>query len=242
MRKFHLALVFFGALALVFIANLGVGEATLGKTLSSALLPSFHKAEITEQEVLPAGDVEVGPFIAPADEQEYGTEITGRVGIDAQRLEPLPPAQLATLDEETLWLARCIFSETKRAEEQELVGWVVRNRVESGYRGKYSYREVVLDEMQFSAFNPGERTREFYSALTAQSRFEGWQRALRIAHEVRKASPLQRPFSAQVRHFYSLQSMVGQKDPVWAKGMEPVAPKREFTLEDERFRFIAEVD
>ncbi len=55
----------------------------------------------------------------------------GRVGIvDVRRLPVLPPQELKKIDNETLWLARCIYSETKRPEEQELVAWVVRNRVE----------------------------------------------------------------------------------------------------------------
>ena len=49
-----------------------------------------------------------------------------------RKLTPLPPEMI---DNETLWLARAIFSETKRPEEQILVAWVIRNRVETGYRG-----------------------------------------------------------------------------------------------------------
>jgi hypothetical protein len=59
----------------------------------------------------------------------------------------------SAVSEDVLWLARVIYSETKRPHEQELVAWVVRNRVETAYRGKDTYRSTVLDPWQFSAFN-----------------------------------------------------------------------------------------
>src|SRR5690554_6111993 len=110
----------------------------------------------------------------------------GRVGIvDVRRLPVLPPQELKKIDNETLWLARCIYSETKRPEEQELVAWVVRNRVETRFRGKSTYQEAVLDPYQFSAFIEGTSTRRFYSNLTPMSKYPGWQRALAIAYAVR---------------------------------------------------------
>ncbi|WP_240332831.1 hypothetical protein [Salinibacter ruber] len=47
------------------------------------------------------------------------------------------------LEGPTLWLARAIYSETKLPHEQELVAWVVRNRVETAYRGRRTYRAVA---------------------------------------------------------------------------------------------------
>lgn len=153
---------------------------------------------------------------------------------DLEKLEPLPPAMI---DTETLWLARVIYSETKKPEEQELVAWVVRNRVETEYRGERTYKDVVLDPMQFSAFNGG-RTRRFYSSLTPESRSPGWQKALSIAHVVKNAPPQARPFSVKTRHFYSEQSMVGTRHPGWARGKEVVDPRRPYDIDPERFRFI----
>src|SRR5690606_41478736 len=109
----------------------------------------------------------------------------------------LPPT---LIDPETLWLARCIYSETKRPEEMELVAWVVRNRVETRYRGRSSYRDVVLDPFQFSAFNPNNPKRSFYSTLDTRRPIGSWQRALTIAHSVRQAEAEYRPFSMQTRH------------------------------------------
>ena len=178
----------------------------------------------------------IEPVEDPAVLESYS-----RVIANLKRIEPLPPQMLPQVDSETLWLARCIYSETKRPEEQELVAWVIRNRVETGYRGQRSYRDVVLDPYQFSAFNPGTRTRSKYSALSPTTTNAGWQRALRIAHEVKSMPASLRPFSGTTRHFYSEQSMVGGRTPAWAHGQRPVRPKRDFTLEARRFRFYENI-
>ena len=96
-------------------------------------------------------------------------------------IDPVPAYSAAMVGEDILWLARCIYSETKRAHEQELVAWVVRNRVETRYRGQGTYRGVVLDPYQFSAFNPGSRKRRLFMSLTPASDAQGWQSALRVA-------------------------------------------------------------
>ena len=140
--------------------------------------------------------------------------------------------------EDALWLARVIYSETKRPEEQELVAWVVRNRVETGYRGKRSIKDTVLDPYQFSAFNPQSRARKRYENLTPQHASSNWQRALAIAYGVRGAPDSLRPFPRKTRHFYSERSMVGRRHPDWARGMKPVAPERTFALDERRFRFF----
>src|SRR5690606_25174294 len=127
-----------------------------------------------------------------------------------------PPFDPATVSEDVLWMARAIYSETKRPEEQELVAWVVRNRVETRFRGKSTYQEAVLDPYQFSAFIEGTSTRRFYSNLTPMSKYPGWQRALAIAYAVRTLPAYYRPFSIKTRHFYSEQSMVGKSAPDWA--------------------------
>ncbi len=155
-----------------------------------------------------------------------------------RRVKPLPPEKL---DSETLWLARVIYSETKRPEEMELVAWVVRNRVETGYRGKSSYQSAVLDPYQFSAFNPGGRKRAHYSSLTHDSKARGFESAVSIAYSVRHADSNYRPFSINTRHFYSEQSMVGVRHPAWANGGRKVTPQRPFDVEERRFRFFENV-
>lgn len=147
----------------------------------------------------------------------------------------------ADVDTSTLWLARAVYSETKLPHEQELVAWVIRNRVESGFRGKTSYQSVVLDPYQFSAFNPGSPKRSFLLHLTPDTELSGWQQALWVAHYVRHADPAYRPFSVETRHFYSEQSMNGQSIPYWADRYRFVSPGWNFTLNERRFRFYEKI-
>ncbi len=155
----------------------------------------------------------------------------------ALRLPPIPPE---AIDNETLWLARVIYSETKRPEEMELVAWVVRNRVETRYRGKTTYREVVLDPFQFSAFIPYNPRRHYYMRLTPYSKAPGWQQALSIAYYVRFADSTHRPFSIRTRHFFSEQSMTGRLMPIWAEGVHPIRPTR-YQIDERRFRFYEDI-
>jgi hypothetical protein len=141
------------------------------------------------------------------------------------------------IDGETLWLARCIYSETKDPGEMELVAWVVRNRVETGYRGKWTYEEVVLDPFQFSAFNRSSTKRYYYGNLRPESQAAGWQRALRIAYMVRTDPGIGRPFSRTTRHFFSERSMTGRRHPSWAHGSTPVGVNDVYDVPAERFRF-----
>jgi hypothetical protein len=153
-----------------------------------------------------------------------------------------PPFDPANVDEDVLWLARCIYSETKRADEQELVAWVVRNRVETGYRGQRTYRGTVLDPFQFSAFNPGSSKRRLYTSLRPTSSSRGWQTALEIAHEVYHAPGYERPFPKQTRHFYSERSMPGGSTPDWARGKTPVrVTGTGVRIDPRRFRFYASI-
>jgi hypothetical protein len=211
--------------ALLALLSLGFGGTDLfSKTLASAFLPST------------ATEDESGDALEPAT-------ITDTALLDELRLHPtrLPLVDASEIDSETLWLARCIYSETKQPIEQELVAWVIRNRVETGYRGKRTYESSILDPYQFSAFIPGSRTRRFYSGLDATSTRAGFQRALAIAHHVRTAGEDRRPFSEETRHFYSERSMVGVKHPAWSKGKQPVAVNRRDEIDPQRFRFFERV-
>lgn len=143
----------------------------------------------------------------------------------------------AFVDTSTLWLARAIYSETKDPQEQELIAWVVRNRVETRYRGHSSYKEVVLDPYQFSAFNPGRPKRSFYIGLTPKAERPGWTKALWIAKYVRHAPARHRPFPIRTRHFYSEQSMEKQRRPYWADHQKRTLPAGGFEINKKRFRF-----
>lgn len=151
----------------------------------------------------------------------------------------MPQFANEAIKEDVLWLARAIYSETKRPDEQELVAWVVRNRVETNYRGATTYKEVVLDPWQFSAFNRNSPKRNHYMRLNEHSRARGWATAVAIAYDVIHAPAYERPFSIKTRHFYSERSMVGRRHPDWARGQRPVALDR--PVDPRRFRFFAEI-
>ena len=154
----------------------------------------------------------------------------------------IQPLYAGNIDSETLWLARAMFSETKRYDEQELVGWTVRNRLETNFRGCDSYKDCVLDPFQFSAFVPGQPKRDFYANLTQTSNVSGWQRTMALAFHVRYADDRLRPFDHSVRHFYSEQSMLNPEvPPRWVGNLIPVIPNRNFHLLAHRFRFYSGV-
>ena len=191
----------------------------LGQTLLS---PAASEAETVVETEAPVA------LVVPPD------SVIEAVLRHPKRVQPVPPEHI---DTETLWLARVIYSETKRLEEQELVAWVVRNRVETTYRGQDTYRDVALDPYQFSAFNPNSRKHRYYSGLDTDSQAPGWHQTLSLAYHVRHASPQLRPFSPKTRHFFSESAMVGRDRPAWTEGREPVQPRRALQLDAQRFRF-----
>ena len=167
--------------------------------------------------------------IAPSDAAHSGVP-TATVS------DVIPAYAPDNVSDDVLWIARGIYSETKQPHEQELVAWVLRNRVETAYRGQRTYEGVVTDPYQFSAFNPGSSKRRLYTSLTPQSESAGWTRALEIAHTVYHSDESFRPFPQKTRHFYSERSMVGGKTPKWAIGEEPVRLTG-FRVDPRRFRF-----
>lgn len=152
------------------------------------------------------------------------------------RLRRLTPLQV----DEVLWLARCVYSESDRPHEQRLVAWVVRNRVETRYRG-YTYREVVLETKQFSAFNTPSPRREHILSLHQDAKLPAWRDVLRIALDVYEADPRERPFPVTTRHFYSPVSMVGRTEPAWVEGMQPLSSEA-LGVDPDRFRFFDGID
>jgi len=182
----------------------------------------------TDEVISAHGDTRLGPKLTPIEAALR----------NPRYFKPLPPEQI---DTETLWLARVIFSETKRANEQALVAWVVRNRVDTRYRGKRTYQSVILDPYQFSAFRPGAQDGVYYTGLSLQSKVPGWQTALKIAHAVRTTDSDNRPFSDQTRHFYSQRSMGAISVPAWARGLDPVEIGYDMQVDERRFRFFEDI-
>lgn len=124
-------------------------------------------------------------------------------------------------ESELLMLARAIYSESKRTSEQYIIAWIIRNRVETGYRGERSYRAVVLDPVQFSAFND-TRLRDEYLALNFETDNSAWQNTLGVARSVIRVPYERNPLPSTARHFYAPRSMRGKKAPSWAKGKKPI--------------------
>lgn len=161
-------------------------------------------------------------------------------------------------EENILWLARCLFTETYRADEQIYVGWCIRNRVETGYKGT-SYEGVVLSPYQFSAFNPNFRRRQENMTRPVNFNDKTWRTSLASAEIVVEAAPEDNPFIAAgsanptlVRHYFSPVSMLPGKytlrvDPNTNYGMQFVPnwfePSKEVMtpVTGRRFRFFERI-
>ncbi|PIR24060.1 hypothetical protein COV42_02765 [Candidatus Campbellbacteria bacterium CG11_big_fil_rev_8_21_14_0_20_44_21] len=120
--------------------------------------------------------------------------------------------------EEILWLGRVIYSETKEENEQVLIAWVVRNRVETGYRGK-TYSEVANSPGQFSGLNAFDGQYLHNISREYGSRGEAWEKSLAIAEAVYNSPGFLRPFPQSVRHFYSPKSV--SVHPEWSASYKP---------------------
>ena len=119
-----------------------------------------------------------------------------------------------------LWLARIIYSESKTTEEQILIAWVVRNRVETGFRGADSYKEVALSHGQFSGLGLGDPQYKLNISRNYNTTDDkAWMQALTVAQAVYFADDSLRPISIETRHFYSPISVLN--NPKWAKDKEP---------------------
>ncbi|MDP3989329.1 MAG: cell wall hydrolase [bacterium] len=113
---------------------------------------------------------------------------------------------------EIVWLARILYSETKDDREMNDIAWVVRNRVETQFRGT-SYEEVATSRNQFSGLNSYDKNYEHNISRTYESGGIAWKHALAVAAEVFYATEDERPFPVTVRHFYS---PVAINAPHWA--------------------------
>ncbi len=140
--------------------------------------------------------------------------------------------------DEILWLARILYSETKIPKEMNLVAWVVRNRVESSYKGS-TYEEVAKSRYQFSGLNSFDRQYKKNINMSYKDKNPAWKKALDIANEVYYADSSKNPFPSSVKHFYSPVSMYGK--PNWALGKKPYYVSRLNSGYPVRFAFYAGV-
>jgi len=123
---------------------------------------------------------------------------------------------------EVLWATRTIISETRNPREMLLIGNVIRNRVDMGYRGKETAKQVVLDPYQFSAFNPGRSSRWRYINMTDQRVDDAlWQDAWNAARFAMTAPREVLPFANPcINHFAHPGGITNT--PNWMYDMEQV--------------------
>lgn len=141
---------------------------------------------------------------------------------------------------QVLWLARAIYSETKKRPEMVSIAWTVRNRVDTGYRGN-TYKSVVLHHKQFSGLNKSNPHYEHHVGMSWEDRDSNtaWRNSLKVAIGVKQSLSYMRPFEKSVRHFYS---PTATSAPNWAIGHKAVRLIREDhaksnALENVRFAF-----
>jgi spore germination cell wall hydrolase CwlJ-like protein len=142
------------------------------------------------------------------------------------------------VSEEILWFARTIYSETKKPEEQTLVAWVIRNRVESKYFPD-TYKEVVLQQGQFSGMHAADKQFETNISMQYEDSSPAWDSALSIARAVYYADPIMRPLPAGVTHFFSPISV--SRTPTWAAATKPAHEVRDTATNSVRFAFYADI-
>lgn len=142
------------------------------------------------------------------------------------------------VSEEILWFARTIYSETKKPEEQTLVAWVIRNRVESKYFPN-TYKEVVLQQGQFSGMHATDKQFATNVSMEYADESPSWDSALSIARAVYYADPILRPLPGTVTHFYSPISV--SRTPSWAAATKPAHEVRDPATNSVRFAFYADI-
>jgi hypothetical protein len=125
-------------------------------------------------------------------------------------------------EREVLWATRAVLSETNNPREMLLIANVIRNRVDLGYRGRETAKEVILDPYQFSAFNPGREMRWRYINMESQHvSNERWEEAWTAARYAMTAPREVLPFDNPcVNHFVHPGSLV--RHPGWMYEMEQV--------------------
>jgi len=120
-----------------------------------------------------------------------------------------------------IWLARALVSETDRTEEMPYLATVIRNRVETCYRSRCTFKGVILDPKQFSAFNKAAPRRDLYMRLDDKIAYENgimrWSKAKTVADSIIKADRSELPLPKDVLYFWSPISMPHYKPrPLWA--------------------------
>jgi len=156
----------------------------------------------------------------------------------SSKLESTQDSLNAATSRDILWLSRVLYSETDKPLEMYYIAHVVKNRVETCYRGECSYKEVTLDPYEFSAFNPNRSSRYYLIHLDDSNvRDPGrWAAAKQIAlntylddHDPTNGGT----------HFFAQVSMRNHEFPDWAYHGDQVALAN--NVQEERLRVYKNV-
>lgn len=110
-------------------------------------------------------------------------------------------------DTEQMILARAIFGEARNLllsdKVRIAVGWSIRNRVENNKRWGDTYKEVILEPVQYSAFNLYDENRPFVEdpfREEKQQNKKSWKKCYKIAGQVMNGE-VQDPIDG-ANHYY----------------------------------------
>lgn len=158
---------------------------------------------------------------------------------DSVKTAHAPADHVPTEEElrEMLWLARALYSETKLRAEQEVIAWVIRNRVES-LKYPDTYEAVVLQKGQFSGLHSTDKQYAINISREYTDVGKGWDSAVEVAQKVYFADSTERPILETITHFYSPTAV--SRIPNWAAG-EPAHVIRDDMRGYTRFAFYANV-
>jgi hypothetical protein len=148
--------------------------------------------------------------------QQTREQLTDAKRIANSRTEGLSGAERR----EVLWATRAVLSETKNPREMLLIANVIRNRVDMKYRGKQTAKQVILDPLQFSAFNPGRGSRWRYANLSQDDIPDRlWHAAWQASRYAMTAPRLLLPVTDQcVTHFVHPRNL--REHPEWISRLE----------------------
>lgn len=139
------------------------------------------------------------------------------------------------LSRDVMWLTRVNYSETDQALEMYYVAHVVKNRVEDCYRGHCSYKGVITDPWQFSAFNYNN---QYYRNLTLETARNPLQFIKAKQTAFHAYMDTHDPTSGS-KWFFSQISMRNHRFPYWAITDGQVTVNNH--IDDWRFRFYNKV-
>ena len=121
----------------------------------------------------------------------------------------------AVLNTNLLHLAKTIYGEARgeSIETMFAVGWVVRNRLQSGRHGS-TYKDVVLQPKQFSCWNKGDLN---YKVIQGVLKGRLWEVCIGVAIIVMQSAEKHNPVFG-VKHYYD--KSMDSNPPGWAEDGE----------------------